>query len=114
VAGLVGVGYTFAGQRHILMKDKAASGPADLAQKKIRIVPSPATKTWWGTVGALPTPVNLTGVYQGLQSGLLDGIDIDLDAMVGLKFNEVAKGLTVTNHMPSLPCSSSASRHGTP
>lgn len=99
-AGLVGLGYTFAGQRHILMKAAPANGPADLAQKKIRIVPFPAMKTWWEAVGAVPTPVNLTEVYQGLQSGLLDGIDIDLDAMVGLKFDEVAKGLTITNHMP--------------
>lgn len=99
-AGLVGLGYTFAGQRHILMKDAPATSPADLAQKKIRIVPFPAMKTWWESVGAVPTPVNLTDVYQGLQSGLLDGIDIDLDALVGLKFDEVAKGLTITNHMP--------------
>lgn len=99
-ANLVGLGYTFAGQRHILMKDAPATGPADLAQKKIRIVPFPAMKTWWDAIGAVPTPVNLTEVYQGLQSGLLEGIDIDLDALVGLKFDEVAKGLTITNHMP--------------
>lgn len=99
-AGLVGLGYTFAGQRHILMKGAPATSPADLQQKKIRIVPFPAMKTWWEAIGAVPTPVNLTEVYQGLQSGLLDGIDIDLDALVGLKFDEVAKGLTITNHMP--------------
>lgn len=99
-AGLVGLGYTFAGQRHILLKDAAARSPADLADKKIRIVPFPAMKTWWDAVGAVPMPVNLTEVYQGLQSGLLDGIDIDLDALVGSKFNEVAKGLTITSHMP--------------
>lgn len=99
-AGLVGLGYTFAGQRHILLKDAAAQSPADLVNKKIRIVPFPAMKTWWDAVGAVPMPVNLTEVYQGLQSGLLDGIDIDLDALVGSKFNEVAKGLTITNHMP--------------
>ncbi|MFV0384185.1 TRAP transporter substrate-binding protein [Paracoccus sp. (in: a-proteobacteria)] len=99
-AGLVGLGYTFAGQRHILMKDAPATSPDDLADKKMRIVPFPAMKTWWEAVGAVPTPVNLTEVYQGLQSGLLDGIDIDLDALVGLKFDEVAKGLTITNHMP--------------
>ncbi|TKW67254.1 MAG: TRAP transporter substrate-binding protein [Paracoccus denitrificans] len=99
-AGLVGLGYTFAGQRHILMKGAAATTPEDLAQKKIRIVPFPAMMTWWEAIGAVPTPVNLTEVYQGLQSGLLDGIDIDLDALVGLKFEEVAEGLTITNHMP--------------
>ncbi|SDD34614.1 TRAP-type C4-dicarboxylate transport system, substrate-binding protein [Paracoccus isoporae] len=99
-AGLIGLGFTFAGQRHILMKGAAAAGPGDLSRKKMRIVPFPAMKTWWEAIGAVPTPVNLTEVYQGLQSGLLDGIDIDLDALVGLKFDEVADGLTITNHMP--------------
>lgn len=99
-AGLHGLGYTFAGMRHILMKDAPVSSPDDLANKKIRIVPFPAMKTWWEAVGAVPTPVNLTETYQALQTGLLDGIDIDLDALVGLKFNEVAKGLTISNHMP--------------
>ena len=98
-AGLHGLGYTFAGMRHILMKDAPATSAADLANKKIRIVPFPAMKTWWESVGAVPTPVNLTEVYQALQTGLLDGIDIDLDALVGLKFGEVAKGLTITDHM---------------
>lgn len=99
-AGLHGIGYTFAGMRHILMKDAPVTSPEELKNKKIRIVPFPAMKTWWGAIGAVPTPVNLTEVYQALQTGLLDGIDIDLDALVGNKYNEVAKGLTITNHMP--------------
>lgn len=98
-AGVVGLGYTFAGMRHILMREGVVSGPQDLANEKIRIVPFPAMQTWWQAVGAVPTPVNLGDVYSGLQSGLLDGIDIDLDALVGLNFQEVAKGLTLTNHM---------------
>lgn len=98
-AGLHGLGYTFAGMRQILMKEAPATDPAELKNRKIRIVPFPAMKTWWQAVGAVPTPVNLTEVYQALQTGLLDGIDIDLDALVGLKFNEVAKGLTISNHM---------------
>jgi TRAP-type C4-dicarboxylate transport system substrate-binding protein len=98
-ANLVGLGYTFAGMRHILMREGVVHSPADLANKKIRIVPFPAGQVWWNAVGAVPTPVNLGEVYSGLQSGLLDGIDIDLDALVGLKFQEVGKGLTLSNHM---------------
>ena len=98
-ANLHGMGYTFAGMRQILMKDAPATAIDELKGKKIRIVPFPAMKVWWGAIDAVPTPVNLTEVYQALQTGLLDGIDIDLDALVGLKFGEVAKGLTVANHM---------------
>ncbi|MDO5643714.1 MAG: TRAP transporter substrate-binding protein DctP, partial [Paracoccus sp. (in: a-proteobacteria)] len=46
-AGLVGLGYTFAGMRHILMRDGLIDEQADLANKKIRIVPFPAMQTWW-------------------------------------------------------------------
>lgn len=99
-AGLHGMGYTFAGMRHILMRDEPATDVAALQNKKIRIVPFPAMKVWWQGVGAVPTPVNLTEVYQALQTGLLDGVDIDLDALVGLKFQEVAHDLTLTSHMP--------------
>ncbi len=98
-AGLVGLGYTFAGMRHVLMRSGAVTGPDSLKGKKIRIVPFPTMKVWWQAIGAVPTPVNLTEVYQALQSGLLDGIDIDLDALVGLKFQEVGKSLTITHHM---------------
>lgn len=99
-SGLRGLGYTFAGMRHILMRDAIVTGPESLKDKKIRIVPFPAMKVWWQAVGAVPTPVNLPEVYQSLQSGLLDGVDIDLDALVGSKFQEVGKSLALTNHMP--------------
>lgn len=98
-ASLVGLGYTFAGMRHILLTEGVVGSPDDLVDKKIRITPFPAAQVWWSAIGAVPTPVNLGEVYSGLQSGLLDGIDIDLDALVGLKFQEVGKGLTLSNHM---------------
>lgn len=98
-AQLVGLGYGFAGMRHLLMAKDRVAGPNDLQSKKIRIVPFPAMQTWWDAVGAVATPVNLPEVYQSMQSGLLDGIDIDLDALVGLNYQEVGKYLSLTNHM---------------
>lgn len=98
-ASLVGLGYTFAGMRHILLREGVVEAADDLRDDKIRIVPFPAGQVWWNAIGAVPTPVNLGEVYSGMQSGLLDGIDIDLDALVGLKFQEVGRGLTLTNHM---------------
>ncbi len=97
--GMKGLGYSFAGMRHILKTEGTVSGLADLDGQKIRIVPFPAMKVWWDATGAVPTPVQLPDIYQALQNGLLDGVDIDLDALVGSKFQEVAKGLTLTSHM---------------
>lgn len=97
--GLKGLGYSFAGMRHILKREGTVGSLGDLKGQKIRIVPFPAMKVWWEATGAVPTPVQLPDIYQALQNGLLDGVDIDLDALVGSKFQEVAKGLTLTSHM---------------
>ncbi|MDW7745546.1 TRAP transporter substrate-binding protein [Halomonas sp.] len=110
--GLHAFGYTFAGMRHILMRDGRVERPEDVDGKKIRIIPFAAMNTWWRATGASPTPVSLPDVYQGLQNKMLDGVDIDLDALVGSGFYEVAEHLTLTNHMafPAVSVMSQVSR----
>jgi TRAP-type C4-dicarboxylate transport system substrate-binding protein len=97
--GIKGMGYVFAGMRHILMADTRVEGVGDLENQKIRITPFPGMQVWWNGAGAVPTPVQLGDVYQALESGLLDGVDIDLDALVGFSMQQVADYLIVTNHM---------------
>jgi TRAP-type transport system periplasmic protein len=96
---LVGVGYIFSGNRHLLMKNGAVKSPDELKGKKIRIIGSPAIQDFWTAVGAGPTPMPLPEVYTAFQTGVIDGIDIDLDALMTQKFYEIAKELTLTNHM---------------
>lgn len=95
--GLVGLDFIFAGNRHILMKDSFVNSPADLKGKKVRIIGSPSMQAYWEGVGAGPTPMPLNEVYQSLQTGVIDGIDIDLDALVTEKYYEQAEYLTLTN-----------------
>ena len=97
--GMRGMGYIFAGMRHILMADRDVTSLEDLANQKIRILPFPAALTWWRAAGAVPTPVALGDVYQALSSGLLDGVDIDLDALVGFSMQQAAEHLILTNHI---------------
>jgi TRAP-type transport system periplasmic protein len=96
--GLVGVGYAFAGMRHVLSIQPVKSSK-DLANKKIRSFPSPIYNDWWLANGAAPTALPLSEVAPGLTTKLLDAVDIDLDALVGLKFHQQAPNLTLTNHM---------------
>ena len=56
-------------------------------------------QSYWEKVGAGPTPMPLPEVYTSLQTGVIDGIDIDLDALVTEKYYENAKYLTLTNQM---------------
>lgn len=97
--GLVGMDFIFAGNRHVLLKSGIVESPADLAGKKIRIIGSPAMQSFWEKTGAGPTAMPLPEVYTSLQTGVIDGIDIDLDALVTEKYYENAENLTLTNHM---------------
>ncbi|MBD5802818.1 2,3-diketo-L-gulonate-binding periplasmic protein YiaO precursor [Azoarcus sp. Aa7] len=96
--GLVGLGYAFAGMRHVLSVQPVASAK-DLANKKIRSFPSPVYNDWWSANGAAPTAMPLSEVAPSLTTKLLDAVDVDLDALVGLKFHQQAPNLTLTGHM---------------
>lgn len=96
--GLVGLGYAFAGQRHVLSVQPVVSAK-DLVNKKVRSFPSPIYNDWWTANGAAPTAMPLSEVAPSLTTKLLDAVDVDLDALVGLKFHQQAPNLTLTNHM---------------
>jgi len=96
--GLVGLGYAFAGMRHVLSVEPVHA-PKDLANKKVRAFPSPIYNDWWSANGAAPTALPLSEVAPSLTTRLLDAVDVDLDALVGLKFHQQAPNLTLTNHM---------------
>jgi TRAP-type C4-dicarboxylate transport system substrate-binding protein len=97
-SGMVGLGYVFAGMRHVLSLQPVKSA-ADLKSKKIRSFPSPVYNDWWNANGAAPTAMPLSEVAPSLTTKLLDAVDVDLDALVGLKFHQQAPNLTLTNHM---------------
>ncbi|HXH02297.1 MAG TPA: TRAP transporter substrate-binding protein [Candidatus Competibacteraceae bacterium] len=96
--GMVGLGYVFAGMRHVLSV-KPVKSPQDLANKKIRAFPNPIYNDWWSANGAAPTALPLSEIAPSLTTGLLDAVDIDLDALVGLKLHQQAPNLTLTHHM---------------
>lgn len=96
--GMVGLGYAFAGMRHVLSLQPVASAK-DLAHKKIRSFPSPIYNDWWLANGAAPTAMTLSEIAPSLTTRLLDAVDVDLDALVGMKFHHQAPYLTLTGHM---------------
>src|SRR5699024_9901380 len=95
----VGLDFMFAGNRHILLKDGHVKSIDDLDGMKIRTIGSPSIQTFWEKTGAGPTAMPLPEVYTSLQTGVIDGIDIDLDALATEKYYESAENLTLTNHM---------------
>lgn len=96
--GMIGVGYVFAGMRHILSTSPVTS-PSDLEGKKIRAFPSSIYNDWWTANGAAPTALPLSEVAPSLTTNLLNAVDVDLDALVGMKFYQQAPYLSLTNQM---------------
>ncbi|MCF8106702.1 MAG: TRAP transporter substrate-binding protein, partial [Desulfohalobiaceae bacterium] len=96
--GVVGIGYMFAGMRHVLSV-KPIETSADLGNKKIRAFPCPIFNDWWLANGASPTALPLAEIAPSLTTNLLDAVDVDLDIIVGLKYHQQAEYLALTNHM---------------
>jgi len=96
--GLVGLDFIFAGNRHVLLNDRFIETPEDMAGKKIRILGSPSLQSFWQKTPAGPTAMPLSEVYTSLQTGIIDGIEIDLEALTSERHYENAEYLTLTNH----------------
>ena len=97
--GLKGLDYLFAGNRVMLFKDKEVKKPEDLKGLSFRVTPSPPLQDFYKSMGASPESLPLPEVYAAMQTGVIDGMDMDLDASITNKYYEVAKYGAVTNHM---------------
>ncbi|RMX06652.1 TRAP transporter substrate-binding protein [Corticibacter populi] len=96
--GMVGLGYAMAGMRHVLSATEIRTA-TDLANQKIRSFPSPIYNDWWTANHAAPTAMPLSEVAPSLTTKLLDAVDVDLDALVSMKYHQQAPYLSLTNHM---------------
>lgn len=96
--GMIGLGYVFAGMRHLLSVDPI-SDMKEIKDKKIRTFPGPIFNDWWLTFGAAPTALPTPEIAPALTTNLLDIVDVDLDLVTALKLYQQAPNLAITNHM---------------
>lgn len=95
--GVEFVAYGETGFRHVLAK-RPVTSLEDLKGLKIRV---PQLRIWvdfWTLLGAAPTPLPYSEQYSALSTGIIDAIDSDVFSVVGFKFYEQAKNLTLTGH----------------
>lgn len=95
--GVEFVAYGETGFRHILSKNPVTSLDG-LKGLKIRV---PQLRIWvdfWTRLGASPTPLPYSEQYSALSTGIIDAIDSDVFSVLGFKFYEQAKHLTLTAH----------------
>ncbi|MDY7579852.1 DctP family TRAP transporter solute-binding subunit [Herbaspirillum sp. RTI4] len=72
--------------------------PADMKGLKIRIQSSKVIDARVRAVGALPQVMSFTEVYQGLQSGSIDGQENPASVIFSSRLNEVQKYMTISDH----------------
>ncbi|SDI47634.1 tripartite ATP-independent transporter solute receptor, DctP family [Alteribacillus bidgolensis] len=97
--GMTGLDYLFAGQRVLLFKDKEVKQPEDMEGLVLRVTPSPPMLEFYNSTGTSTEGIPLPEVYSAVQTGVIDGMDMDLDATITNKFFEVVDYGAVTNHM---------------
>ena len=88
----------YQGPRELLTKKPVAT-PADLAGQRIRTIGEPLWIETITAMGGVPTPMAFAEVYPSLQTGALDGAEVQPAAIWGAKLHEVVSDITLTDHI---------------
>jgi len=86
------------GWRNIANTKRPVKSPADMKGLRIRTINSPLQQTLVANLGASATPVAWPDVYTSLATGVIDGSKNGITDIVGMKFHEHIKYLTLDGH----------------
>ncbi len=95
---MYGVNFWGAGFRHMTNNIRPINGPEDLARIRMRTMQAPILISTYRNYGASATPMAFTEVYNGLQQGVVHGQENPLANIFTMRFYEVQKYLSLTNH----------------
>lgn len=87
------------GFRQTTTSTKPIAAPADLANLKIRVPPSPLWTSMYKAFGSAPTTINFNEVYSSLQTKVVDAQENPLAIIETAKLYEVQQYCSLTNHM---------------
>src|SRR5699024_5417292 len=71
---------------------------SDLAGKQMRSGGSSTEMDWWNSLGASPQNIDLSEVYSAIQTGVVEGSQNSVNAMLAERFGEVTTHLNRTAH----------------
>ena len=95
--GIIGLGYWDNGFK-VMSANKPLREPADFRGLKMRIQSSKVLEAQFRALGAIPQVMAFSEVYQGLQTGVVDGSENTPSNMYTQKHHEVQKYLTLSDH----------------
>ncbi len=87
----------FFGQRH-LIADKAVRKPEDMAGMTVRVPPNTMWVETFKSMGARPTTVQWSEVYNALQQNVVVAAEAPLGSLWGSKLHETRKVISMTGH----------------
>lgn len=85
------------GFRILANRKKEIKLPQDTKGLKFRSLPSPVDRALWEAWGATPSPLPWSETFVSLEQGVIDGVNLQPQALVGFKFDEVVKHGTMTD-----------------
>ncbi|WHH59260.1 TRAP transporter substrate-binding protein [Petroclostridium sp. X23] len=96
--GIKGLGIYDSGFRYFINPKASVASLEDLKGKVYRVAEAPLLIEIYKALGASPTPIPYGEIYTALQTGTVDGADMDMPAIVAEKHYEVAKYVTISGH----------------
>ncbi len=102
--GLIALGWTENGFRHMTNSKRDIVKPTDAAGLKMRTMENKVHMDGYRTFGILPTPMAFPELFGALQQGTVDGQENPIPVILASKFSQVQKHLSLTGHVysPSL------------
>ncbi len=98
------VGWWDNGFRHVSNNTRPIMKPEDLKGLKIRSLPTKVHVNFFKALGASPTPMDFTELFQALQQGVVDGQENPPGMVYFSKFQEVQKYYSLTGHVNEPGC----------
>lgn len=92
------LGFQWLGNRSVIAH-KVVRTPQDAAGMKLRVPDVPSYRVVARALGAIANPLPFGEVYMALEQGVIDAAEGTPENMINMKFTEVAKNYTLTNHM---------------
>ncbi|WP_425375179.1 TRAP transporter substrate-binding protein [Methylobacterium nonmethylotrophicum] len=95
--GITGLAYWDNGFK-VMSGNKPLRMPADFRGQKMRIQSSKVLEAQFRALGAIPQVMAFSEVYQGMQTGVVDGSENTPSNMFTQKHHEVQKYITLSDH----------------
>lgn len=96
--GLRGLGYWHNGMKQLSTNKAKLTRPEDVKNLKFRIQASDVLEAQFRALDASPQKMTFAEVYQGLQTGVVDGQENTWSNIYSQKFYEVQQTIAETNH----------------